>query len=82
MNLATVLLATAGSEPDRVALLAPDAVTYGQLAGRAAVRLWGAGVLVRPHGLMLHDGVFEADLAVTAERSFHGLAWRIADESN
>ena len=53
-----------------------------ELAGRAAVRLSGAGVLVCPHGVTLQDGVLEADLAVTAERSFHGVAWRIADESN
>ena len=53
-----------------------------ELAGRAAVRLSGAGVLVRPHGVTLQDGVLEADLAVTAERSFHGVAWRVADESN
>ena len=69
--------------------LEPDALDWGaaervpaELAGRAAVRLSGTGVLVRPHGVTLHDGVLEADFAVTAERSFHGLAWRIADESN
>jgi hypothetical protein len=53
-----------------------------ELAGRAAVRLSGAGVLARPNGVTLQDGVLEADLAVTAERSFHGVAWRVADESN
>ena len=69
--------------------LEPDAWEWGgveraeaELAGRAAVRLSGAGVLARPHDVTLKDGVLEADLAVTAERSFHGIAWRIADESN
>ena len=53
-----------------------------ELAGRAAVRLSGAGVLVWPRGVTLEDGVLEADLAVTREWSFHGVAWRVADESN
>lgn len=36
MNLAAVLLATAGSEPDRPALTGPEPVSYGELAARAA----------------------------------------------
>ena len=36
MNLATVLLATAGSDPGRVALTGTVPVSYGQLAARAA----------------------------------------------
>ena len=36
MNLAGVLLATADSAPERLALLGPERVTYGQLAGMAA----------------------------------------------
>jgi hypothetical protein len=61
--------------------LEPEAWDWGgaervpaEHAGRAAVRLSGAGVLARPHGVTLHDGVLEADFAVTAARSFHGLA--------
>jgi hypothetical protein len=53
-----------------------------ELAGCAAVRLSGPGVLVRPHDVALDDGVLEVDVAVTAERSFHGVAWRVADDSN
>jgi|tagenome__1003787_1003787.scaffolds.fasta_scaffold20936455_3 hypothetical protein len=54
---------------------------HAELAGRRGVRLSGAGVLASPHGVKLLDGVVEADLAVTAGRSFHGIAWRIADET-
>jgi len=36
VNLASVLLATAGSEPDRIALAGPAPVSYAQLAARAA----------------------------------------------
>ncbi len=36
MNLAAVLLATAESEPDRLALTGPEPMTYGELAARAA----------------------------------------------
>ncbi len=36
MNLASVLLATAESEPDRLALAGSDSMTYGELAARAA----------------------------------------------
>jgi len=36
VNLASALLATAGSEPDRTALAGPVPVSYAQLAGRAA----------------------------------------------
>lgn len=36
MNLAARLLATAESEPDRPALVGPEALTYGELAARSA----------------------------------------------
>jgi long-chain acyl-CoA synthetase len=36
VNLATVLLATAHSEPDRIALAGSEPLSYGQLAGRAS----------------------------------------------
>jgi len=53
-----------------------------ELAGRPAVRLSGPGLLARPHGVELLDGSLEADVAITAGRSFRGLAWRVADEAN
>ncbi len=36
----------------------------------------------RPNDVELLDGVLEAELAVSVGRSFHGVAWRIADEAN
>jgi hypothetical protein len=53
-----------------------------ELAGRGCVRLSGAGVVARPDGATLLDGVVEVDVAVTAGRSFHGVAWRIAGDSD
>jgi len=50
--------------------------------GRACIRF---GDLVRTVVLpdvVIEDGVVEADLAVTGERSFHGLSWRVQDAEN
>lgn len=33
-------------------------------------------------GVELTDGVIEIDLAVTRERAFHGVAWRVRDDDN
>lgn len=38
--------------------------------------------LARVDSLDLADGTLELDLAVTAERSFHGVAWHAADDRN
>jgi hypothetical protein len=56
--------------------------TPDMLARRRCVRLAGPGLLARPHEVDLVAGVLEADVAVEAGRSFHGLAWRIADETS
>lgn len=57
--------------------LAGTSVTSVQHLGRTAWRFEEGVGWPRPLGIDLVDGVLEADLAVTAERSFHGLAWRI-----
>ena len=48
MNLAEVLLATSGVEPDRPALVGPEPLTYGQLAARAAAVATEVGRLAAP----------------------------------
>ena len=53
-----------------------------ELDGRVGVRLSGPGALACPRGATLRDGVLEVDVAVTVERSFHGVAWRVADDAN
>ena len=48
-------------------------------AGRACVAYPDAFELPMVRGVTLEAGVLEVDLAVTAERSFHGVAWGIRD---
>ena len=50
--------------------------------GRDGVRLSGEPALITLKEVELVDGVVELDVAVTRERSFHGLSWRVRDEEN
>jgi long-chain acyl-CoA synthetase len=48
VNLGEVLLATSGVEPDRVALVGPEPLTYGQLAARASAVATEVGRVAGP----------------------------------
>jgi hypothetical protein len=50
-----------------------------QFAGRECAHLTGEPALVCANGVELLDGVLELDLAVTADRNFQGLSWRIQE---
>jgi hypothetical protein len=50
--------------------------------GRPCYQFGDQFALATVDGLDLADGTLELDLAVTAERSFHGVAWHVADERN
>jgi len=51
--------------------------TRATCAGRECLRLAGDLTTILARGVELSDGVIELDLAMTAERSFHGINWRI-----
>ena len=62
---------------------APDDVQLVEHLGRPAITFHdSADLLGIVEGIELTDGVIELDLAVTGERAFHGLAWRIRDRAN
>ena len=48
-------------------------------AGRRCLRLAGPGVLVSLRGLAAKAGTYRVEVAVPDARTFHGVAWRIAD---
>jgi hypothetical protein len=51
--------------------------------GRACISFGDAvGQLGLPAGVELMDGTLEIDVAVTGERAFHGLVWRVLDRAN
>ena len=51
--------------------------------GRACVAFGDeVDLLGLPAGVELTDGVLEVDVAVTGERAFHGLVWRVLDRAN
>ncbi len=51
--------------------------------GRACVAFGDEiDLLGLPAGVELTDGVLEVDVAVTGERAFHGLVWRVVDRAN
>jgi hypothetical protein len=62
--------------------LQPGDATADEHLGRRCLRFADAYLRPTVAGPALADGVIEADLAVTAERSFHGLAWRARDGEN
>jgi hypothetical protein len=52
-------------------------------AGRSCITFnEQAELLGLPAGVELTDGVIEVDVAVSGERAFHGLVWRVLDRSN
>jgi hypothetical protein len=62
---------------------APGANHETTFAGRPAIEFGeSVDLLAIVGGVELTDGVIEVDMAVTGERAFHGLAWRIRDRSN
>jgi len=50
-----------------------------QHLGRPCLRFGDVNLTPTLPGVVLSDGVVEVDLAVTAERAFHGLIWRVQD---
>jgi hypothetical protein len=51
--------------------------------GRPAARFAAGGAsLETVAGVELLDGAIETDVAVEAQRSFHGVAWRVQDDAN
>jgi hypothetical protein len=62
---------------------APGDVTDTEYRGRACITFADSVDLIAPvAGVALTDGVIEIDMALTGERSFHGLAWRVLDDDN
>lgn len=58
-----------------------DVLTVEHL-GRPAIAFGDSvDLIAAPAGVELTDGVIEIDLAVTGERAFHGVVWRIRDEA-
>jgi hypothetical protein len=52
-------------------------------AGRACVAFGDSvDLIAAPTGVQLEDGVIEVDVAVTGERAFHGVVWRVLDRAN
>ena len=62
----------------------PDGPEHVEFRGRRCVRLESttSSFLATPGDVQLVDGVLEADLAVRAERSVHGLVWRVEDDES
>lgn len=52
-------------------------------AGRSCITFGEqAELLGLPAGVELTDGVIEVDVAVSGERAFHGVVWRVVDRAN
>jgi hypothetical protein len=61
----------------------PDDVRSVDHRGRKAVAFAeSVDLIAAPEGIQLRDGVLEADVALTGERAFHGLVWRVRDDEN
>jgi hypothetical protein len=62
---------------------APGDVTDSEFRGRPCITFGDSVDLIAPvAGVVLTDGVIELDVAVTDERAFHGVAWRVLDDDN
>ena len=58
----------------------PDDVRAVDHLGRDAISFGeSVDLIALPRGIRIRDGVIEADVAVTGERAFHGLVWRVRD---
>jgi len=54
----------------------------GEHLGRSAVSFREGFAVAAARGVELGDGMIELDLAIGGERSFHGVAWHLADGAN
>jgi hypothetical protein len=60
----------------------PGDTRQTQFAGRSCIAFGeGVDLLGLPAGLSMADGVVEVDVALSGERAFHGLVWRVVDRS-
>jgi hypothetical protein len=50
--------------------------------GRRCIRFGDANMALALADVVVGDGLIEVDLAVTRERSFHGVIWRVCDGDN
>jgi hypothetical protein len=63
--------------------LSPDDVRAAHFAGGSCIGFGeSVDIVATVAGLELTDGVIEVDMAVTGERAFHGLVWRVRDRAN
>jgi hypothetical protein len=61
----------------------PGDVSSVEFAGRRCVAFGESVDLIAPvAGVDLLDGVVEIDMALTGERGFHGVAWRVQDDES
>jgi hypothetical protein len=61
----------------------PGSVVTTEFAGRPCITFDdSADLLGLPAGIELTDGVIELDLALSGERAFHGVVWRVIDRAN
>jgi hypothetical protein len=61
----------------------PGDIRSTEYAGRPCVAFGDAvDVLALPAGVSMIDGAIEVDVAVTGERAFHGVVWRVQDRAN
>lgn len=61
----------------------PGDVSTVDHLGRSAIAFGeSADLIASPADIELTDGVVEIDMAVTGERAFHGVVWRIRDEAD
>jgi hypothetical protein len=62
---------------------APGDVSDSEFHGRPCVTFGDSvDVLAPSAGVELTDGVIEIDMAVTGERAFHGVVWRVRDREH
>lgn len=62
---------------------APGIVRWVEFAGRRAIAFGeSVDLLGTAGGAELADGVIEIDMAVSGERAFHGVVWRVRDREN
>jgi hypothetical protein len=62
---------------------APDSVRATEFAGRACVAFGESVDVISTVGdVAVTDGVIEIDMALSGERAFHGVVWRVRDREN
>jgi len=60
----------------------PEEATATEYLGRRCLAFAHTGLIAPLAGVEFTDGSVEIDLAVTRERAFHGVVWRLADDEN